>query len=346
MPLPSVSGEATSNGPLNRPAKAAIVVQFLLREGIDIPLHKLPIPVQEQLALQIGSLKLVDRETLLSVVEEFASELDAVGLRFPGGIAGALNQLEGKIAPSLARRLRRETGAPRSNDPWQRIEALEADKLRDIVMAESIEVAAVLISKLNVDKAAALLGKLPGDRARRITFSVSMTENVTPEAVARIGHSIVAQLDQEPERAFSTTPVERVGAILNYSASNTREDVLTGLDEADADFAEAVRKAIFTFADIPERVQPLDVPKLARDVDQADLVVAMAGATEGAEQNSVEFILSNMSKRMAQTLRDEMNDLPPVGRKEVEAAQSTVISAIRDLIATGEIKLRVVDEDE
>lgn len=346
MSLPSVSGVPTSDGSLNRPAKAAIVVQFLLREGVDVPLHKLPIPVQEQLALQLGSLKMVDRETLLDVVEEFANELDGVGLRFPSGIAGALNQLEGKISPSLARRLRRETGAPRSIDPWQRIEALDADKLRTIAMAESIEVAAVLISKLNVDKAAALLGKLPGERARRITFSVSMTENVTPEAVARIGHSIVTQLDEEPERAFATTPVERVGAILNYSATNTREDVLTGLDEADAGFAEAVRKAIFTFADIPERLEPLDIPKLARDVDQADIVVAMSGATDGDEQKSVEFILSNMSKRMAQTLRDEMNDQPSLSRKETEAAQSTVISAIRDLIATGEIKLRVVEEDD
>ncbi|MGB0440526.1 MAG: FliG C-terminal domain-containing protein, partial [Paracoccaceae bacterium] len=234
----------------------------------------------------------------------------------------------------------------RSSDPWERIQTLDPAKLRDIALAESIEVAAVLISKLSVDKAAALLGKLPGDRARRITFAVSMTANVTPDAVARIGHSIVTQLDEEPERAFNSTPVERVGAILNYSATNTRDDVLTGLEETDAQFAEAVRKAIFTFADIPERVTPLDVPKLARDVDQAQIVTAMAGAAEGTEQTAVEFLLSNMSKRMAQTLREEVSDRGQVARKDGEAAQSVIVAAIRDMVASGEITLRKPDEED
>jgi flagellar motor switch protein FliG len=54
--------------------------------------------------------------------------------------------------------------------------------------------------------------------------------------------------------AFDEGPVERVGAILNSSTSLTRDDMLERLQENDKKFATAVRKAIFTFANIFARV--------------------------------------------------------------------------------------------
>ncbi|MGB1209102.1 MAG: FliG C-terminal domain-containing protein, partial [Paracoccaceae bacterium] len=133
---------------------------------------------------------------------------------------------------------------------------------------------------------------------------------------------------------------------LNSTPATTRDQVLDGLLSQDPSFGEGVRKAIFTFADIPERVTPLDVPKLARDVDQAQIVTAMAGAAEGTEQTAVEFLLSNMSKRMAQTLREEVSDRGQVARKDGEAAQSVIVAAIRDMVASGEITLRKPDEED
>ena len=50
-------------------------------------------------------------------------------------------------------------------------------------------------------------------------------------------------------------------------------------------------------------------------------------------------MLGNMSKRMAQTLREEMGDRGDVSRKDAESAQSVMVSAIRDMVASGEIVL-------
>lgn len=324
---------------LSRKAKAAIVVQFLLQEGADVPLAALPEVLQVELTQQLGAMRYVDRATLRTVMEEFADELDSIGLRFPGGIAGALNALEGKLDPQMARRLRKETGAARHGDPWARIAALDLERLQRFALAESIEVAAVLMSKLDVSKAAELLARIPGDRARRIAYAVSMTANVTPEAVTRIGTSLVTQLEDDPPRAFATTPVDRVGEILNYSNSLTREDVLTGLEQTDQAFADAVRKAIFTFANIPERLEPLDVPKIIRDVDQAVIVTALAGAEAEQDRTAVEFILRNMSKRMSETLRTEAEDRGQVDTEQTEAAMSDIVAAVRDMAAGGEITL-------
>ncbi|MEL7100766.1 MAG: FliG C-terminal domain-containing protein [Pseudomonadota bacterium] len=329
---------------LTRRAKAAVVVRLLLNEGADIPLEDLPEELQAGLTKAMGEMRVVDRDTLAAVVAEFADEVEAIGLSFPGGIAGALNALDGKISPRTAERLRKEAGVRQSGDPWKRIRQVGLDQLMPVMENEAIEVAAVMLSKLDVKVAAELLGRLPGPRARQITYAVSLTGAVTPEAVDRIGLSLAMQLDARPLSAFDDAPVARVGAILNSSTATTRDEMLAGLDETDQGFATEVRKAIFTFANIPQRVATRDIPRVLRDVDQAQLVIAIAGADAAGMGAAAEFILENMSARMADQLREEAGEAGTPKPAEVEAAMANVVAAIRDLETRGELIL-ISDED-
>lgn len=263
VPVPA-GGSAAAR--LSRRQKAAIIVRFLLNKGADIPLTDLPDPLQEVLTTQMGSMRYVDRETLAEVLAEFAAEIEATGLTFPRGVAGALSALDGRISPQTATRLRREAGVRQFGDPWQQVCTAKPEALRDILTSESTEVAAILLSKLDVARAAELLGQIPGATARRITYAISQTSGATPEAVDRIGLALAAQLHDAPQTAFETSADERVGAILNFSQAAIRDDVLTGLDETDGDFAALVRRTIFTFDNIPDRLQPTDVPTLIRDL--------------------------------------------------------------------------------
>jgi flagellar motor switch protein FliG len=335
-----VSPEAVQPRVLNAREKAAVIVRLLMAEGSPLQINALPEHMQAALAEQMGQMRLVDRTTLGAVVAEFMGELEQVGLSFPGGIEGALSMMDGHISTTAANRLRRLAGASAKADPWDRIMALDAERLLPILIEESVEVAAVMLSKLPVPKAADLLGKLPGERARRVAFAVSMTGNVDPETVRRIGLSLAGQLENQPARAFDGDPVERVGAILNVSPAFTREDVLKGLEETDAAFAEQVRRAIFTFIHLPARVAARDVPKLVRLVEPAALVTALAGAqSDPAQLAAAEFILANMSQRMSQSLREEMEARGIVKERDAELAMNAVIAAVRQLEATGEIVL-------
>lgn len=336
-----------TKGHLSRRQKAAIIVRFLLNEGADISLSDLPDDMQALLTTQMGSMRYVDRSTLADVVAEFAQELEAMGLTFPRGVAGALSALDGKISPQTASRLRKEAGVRQFGDPWEQVRNAEIDALLDILASESTEVAAVLLSKLDVMRAADLMGRLPGQTARSIALAMSRTASVTPDAVDRIGLSLAAQLHNVPETAFDEGPSQRVGAILNYSPAVTRDDVLSGLDEDDQGFASLVRKAIFTFVNIPDRLAPLDVPKVTRDVDQKSLVMALGAAlADPATQAAAEFVLSNMSKRMSEALREEVSDAGTIKPKDGEAAMTLVINSIRTLEANGEIELLTPEETD
>lgn len=341
------SGGGSSLPPmrLSQRAKAAIVVRLILNEGADIPLEELPEELQAHLTKAMGSMRVVDRDTLSSVVSEFAAEVERIGLRFPGGMAGALTALDGKISPQTAARLRKEAGVRESGNPWARIRDMDSDLLVPVLEGESVEVAAVMLSKLDVKKAAVLLGQLPGPRARQITYAVSKTGAISPEAVERIGLSLAAQLDARPVSAFDDGPVERVGAILNSSTSMTRDDVLAGLDETDEGFANAVRKAIFTFGNIPERIAPRDIPRILRDIEQADLVTALAGAGSMGMEASVEFILENMSARLADQLREEVAEAGTPKPADTDTAMGAIVTVIRDMEKAGDLMLVSADEE-
>lgn len=342
LPSPTASASAAlarivPQPSLSQRAKAAIVVRLLINEGAEIPLEELPAELQAQLTHQMGAMRVVDRVTLAAVVEEFTDALDSIGLSFPGGIAGALEALDGRISRETAVRLRKEAGVRAAGDPWKRLRALPPEELQTIVENESTEVAAVLLSKLDVPVAAGLLGKISGPQARQITYAVSLTSDISPDAVDRIGLSLAAQLDEKKIPAFMSGAVERLGAILNSSSTPTRDDMLSGLEESDATLATAVRRAIFTFGNIPDRITPRDIPRILREVANDALVIAMAGAETVGFEASRDFILENMSGRMADQLREDIAEAGKLKPAAIDEAMSAVVTAIREMEGRGDL---------
>jgi flagellar motor switch protein FliG len=334
--------------PLSRKRKAALIVQLLISDGSKLALNTMPDHVQEDLARELGAIRLVDRDTVNAVATEFADLLDAVGLSAPGNVDAALEALAGQISPHLADKLREQIDNRNGRDPWNRLQNLTTDDIVRILSSESIQIGAVLLSKLPVARAAEVLGLLPGERARRITFAVRQTADIAPDAVLRIGHALVSDYCRTRVTAFDKAPVERVGAILNSSPALTREDVLTGLDESDADFAKDVRKSIFTFQDIPARLRPIHVPGCLRVIEASDLSTAIAYALTAGDklEAAANFILDCVSQRMAATMKEEAADRGTVKVVDGEAAMNAVSAAIRSLADDGTIALIDPDAEE
>jgi len=325
--------------------KAAIVVRFLMQEGAEIDLAALPTSLQADLTREIADLRLIDRATLADVIEEFAHELDSIGLTAQGGLRSALRLLEGKITNDTARRLRQDAGERLFDDPWGRIKQLDEKELLKLLDAETTEIAAVVLSKLDVTKAAALLGDMPGPRARKISFAISQTAGVTPQAVDRIGQSLMAQLDNKPERAFATLPEDRIAAILTAASDDLRDEVMNGLRETDPELAERVLAGVFTFVDLPTRIAAVDVATAVKTVAHTDMVIALCYANGNGMEEVSEFILGGLPRRMAETIREEIEERGAVKTKEGEAAVTALVSGIQGQILAGEISFVDLDDD-
>lgn len=331
---------------LDRRRKAAIVVRYLLSDGLRPPLANLPEDVQVELTREMARLSVVDRGTLDAVISEFADELEGVGLAVAGGEDAALAALSSHISPSAVARLKAEAALRNGTDPWGAVAALSPADLASLMQRESVEVAAVTLSKLPVPRAAEILGQLPGEQARRITYAVSRTSRIAPDAVLRIGRALAEEYCMAPAPAFAQTPEERLGAILNSSPPATRDQVLGGLDAADSAFAAGVRKSIFTFAHLPLRVRAADVPKVLRTLEPRVTALALgsAQAAGGDLAEAAAFLLSSLPQRLAESLREEMSSIERIKPADAGSAQAAVVAAARDRAASGEIELQEPEE--
>ena len=331
--------------PLSRRRKAAIVVQILIADGGRLPLSDLPEPLQEILTAELANLRLLDRVTMDAVATEFAAELDQIGMTAAGGQDAALAALADHLSPDLAHRLQAQRDAQRSGDAWPAVVAMPVARLTQIMQAESIEICAVALSKLPVAKAAEVLQQTPGDRARRITYAMSLTADVTPDVVQRIGQALAQNYRQQSRLAFEKAPVQRLGAILNAATTDTRDDLLDGLGAQDAVFARDVRRAIFTFKDIPSRLKPTDIATCLRAVDPPVLTTAMAAAlaSDADIAATADFILANISQRMAGQLRDDAAELGAISPADADKAMAAITRAVRDLVDNGAISLLAPD---
>ncbi|ABD55581.1 FliG C-terminal domain-containing protein [Jannaschia sp. CCS1] len=318
--------------------KAAVIVRLLLGQGVSPGVQRLAPHHQTRLAHVISQLEAVDRQTLLEVVKEFTQRIDNLALSFPSGLDETLDLLEPHLGEGALSALRLAAERSDGQDPWVRIAKQPVTRLAPLLESESAEVCAVLLSKLTVAKAAELLSELPEDRGQILAHTVALTETITPDLVERIGVHIAQVLESVPAQAFPKTAAERVGAILNSTPQAARDKMLEGLNTRDAPFAKEVRKSIFSFAHIPMRVEPTDVPIIVRKADAKSITVAFAAGLSTAPL-SVEFMLENMSKRLAEQMRDDAEGLGTPKPEEGEAAMADLIRTIRDLEASGDLQL-------
>ena len=326
--------------PLTRRQKAAVVIHLLVSGGADPGLRSLSPIQQRDLVEEMARLRFVDHRALAEVVAEFAAELDSVGLHFPRDTAHVLAALDGTLSLEVVEQFAAELGdgALAGDGPWREIAGLAPEEILAIMEGESDEVNAILLSKMTPARAASLLGLLPEERADAIAAAFARTEDATPAAVARIGSALGRLAGERRVPAFASEPVRRVGDILNAATSGLRRGPLERMDRTDAGFAARVRAEVFSFENIPARVSPRDVPKVLRGVDAGRLAIALKGVPPHMEVVR-DFLLAALSNRMADQVRDGMEEAQQPTAEDAEAAMAEVVAEIRRMEEAGELIL-------
>lgn len=325
--------------------KAAIIVRLLLDDEAEVNLEGFDSDRQTLLAEEMASMELIDRQTRDDVISEFCDSLEAVGVTFPGDLNGTLEILADKLSKDATDRLRRLVMMSGRGDPWSRVTGLPQEDIQALANSEAAELVAVMLSKLTVAQASKTFSALERDRAQMVAQAMALTRDIGPQALQRIGLVLAQAADALPHPGMEKPASDRMGDILNFASADLRDDVLELLDREDAEFAEDVRRAIFIFAHIPERVEPRDIPRIVRAVDQQVLVRALAQKSEN-EAAAAEFILKNLSQRMADGLREEAESLATLRPKDAEDAGNEVVAVIRRMQMDEELTLIQPEDDE
>lgn len=331
---------------LTRQQKAAIVIGALGAEAAAPLLERLDEASLRGFAEAMAKLKRVESHVVEATIAEFLIELDTSGAALQGGLTVARSLLENHVKESTLARILDHVDVPSIHNVWSKLARVNEDALAEFLTQEHPQTAAVVLSKLSSDIAARVLSKFEPDRARDIVLGITRTQNLSPQVIEAIGASVSRDfLAGQNADGPTSNSAERIGAIMNFTTADIRNHVLGRIADQQPEFAEQIKRKMFTFEDIPERLQTRDVTPVVRAVDQDVLLRAILGAREISPQTEA-FLMSNISSRMADQLRAAIEDFGEVRRKDAEDAQNTVVQAIRELEQRGEIRLRLPDGEE
>jgi flagellar motor switch protein FliG len=111
-------------------------------------------------------------------------------------------------------------------------------------------------------------------------------------------------------------------------------ELMASIRGLDSSLGEKIEELMFVFDDLGE-LDDRSMQALLREVPSGTLITAL----KGAEPAMREKIFSNMSKRAADMLRDDLEVKGPVRVSEVDAAQKEVLASARRLADAGQITL-------
>src|SRR5699024_9042975 len=152
---------------------------------------------------------------------------------------------------------------------------------------------------------------------------------------------IITQVEQVLEKDSSTTltevntqtgRIQPVVEVVNDVDRNTERTILAEAERKQHELAEEIKKLVLVFVDIVI-LDNRTIQRVIREVDCEELRLSLKVSSEEVK----EIVFNNMSTRMAETYKEEMEYMGPVRLKDVEEAQTRIVSVIRRLEETGEI---------
>jgi flagellar motor switch protein FliG len=174
---------------------------------------------------------------------------------------------------------------------------------------------------------------LPPELQADVAVRIATMGQTSPEVVKEVARVMEGKLETVLQREWAAAGgVRSLAAILNAANRTTERNILDHLTENDGDLAEEVRRLLFVFEDVM-KLDDRAIQLVLREVDSKDLALAMRGSTPDVQEK----ILSNMSSRGSEMLREEMEFMPPQRRRVVEEAQTKIVAIVRKLEDAGEI---------
>jgi flagellar motor switch protein FliG len=221
------------------------------------------------------------------------------------------------------------------------ISEMEGRQIFNLVKHEQPQTISFLLSYLDSAKSAEVFALLGPDLREEVIERLGTIESTSLELVSKIARSLGRHYDTKVRPAFHRSGgVRAVADLLNQLDKEMSKNLLARLEERNAQLSSAIRKKLFSFEDL-NRLQAADLQRVLREVDSANLAIAMKSASEGLRDR----IYGSISKRAAESLKEELEMLGPVRLKDVEAAQDTIIQVVRRLEEEGQITLDADNAD-
>lgn len=331
-----------SNEELKGIQKAAILLIALGPEKSSLIFKHLKEEEIEDLTLEIANTKSVTPQVKEKVINEFYEVCLAQQYIAEGGIGYAKELLEKALGADKAMDVIGKLTASLQVKPFEFVKKTDASQLLNFIQDEHPQTIALILSYLSAGQAATILGALVPEKQAEVARRIATMDRTSPDVIKEVERVLESKLSSLVNQDYTIIGgVDAVVDILNTVDRGTEKHIMETLEVEEPELADEIRKKMFVFEDIL-LLDDRAIQRVLRDVDNNDLAIACKGSTEEV-QNA---IFSNMSKRLAEMIREDMEFMGPVRMKDVEEAQQKIVNIIRKLEDSGEIVISRGGGDE
>ncbi len=329
---------------LSRAQKAAIIIGLLGPDTAKPIIGNFDDRYLRTFIDTLANINHVPRPVMLSVVADFLTDLKSRSDGFQGGERNAHNLAKSLLDDDRVANLLGRPAPPahvqntKTDSVWSMFELQKTEDVIRFLEAQRPEVVAIILSQMSSGKVGEFLAELSEPMSVFCVEKLSQKQNVDADTLAAIGEYVRTEFLEASQVDEGAQAAAMVSEVLSILPKGRRDVALEHLKQKDPEQAKRIEQGMMTFEDVPKRVPASVAPIIFRDYAQDDLIKALkAGADAAAE--TVEFLYANISQRMAEQYKEQVEELGPLSEKESDSAVSGLMSFISKLEKDGRITL-------
>ena len=312
------------------PEKAAVVFKHLKEDEI------------EQLTLEIANTRSVTPAQKEQVLNEFYEVCLAQQYIAEGGIGYAKDLLQKALGESKAQEVLGKLTASLQVRPFEFIRKTEASQILNFIQDEHPQTIALILSYLSPQQAAGIISSLAPDKQTDVAKRIAMMDRTSPDVIKEVENILEQKLASLVSQDYTIVGgVDSVVEVLNTVDRGTEKHIMENLEIEEPELADEIRKKMFVFEDIL-MLDDRSIQRVLREVENSELAVALKNANEEVQN----VIFNNMSTRLVDMIKEDMEYMGPVRLKDVEEAQQKIVNIIRKLEDSAEIVISRGGGDE
>ncbi|MGL6102515.1 MAG: flagellar motor switch protein FliG, partial [Exiguobacterium acetylicum] len=236
---------------MNSREKAAILMISLGPEVAASVYKHLSEEEMEWLTLQISSMKRVDPEDKLVVLDEFHELAMAQNYITQGGIGFAKSVLEKALGEEKAMELIYRLTSTLQVRPFEFARKADPKQLLNFIQNEHPQTIALVLAHLDPAKSGQILSELPAEAQSDVARRIATMDRMNPEIISEVEQILERNLSQAGMQDFAQSGgIEAVVQVLNGVDRTTERTILDTLEIQDPELAEEIKKRMFVFEDI------------------------------------------------------------------------------------------------
>ena len=323
---------APKNAPTGKEKAATLLIALGPEYSADIFRHLREDEIEE-LTLEIASIKSVSTQEKEEIMEEFYQICLAQNYIAEGGIGYAREILEKALGTQKALDIINKLTASLQVRPFEFVRKTDPSQLLNFIQKEHPQTIALILAYLAPQQASILISGLSAEKQVDVARRIATMDRTSPDVIKEVENILIKNLSSLVTEDFTSAGgIQTIVDILNSVDRGTERHIIETLDVEDAELAEEIKKRMFVFEDIL-LLDSRSIQRFLREVENNVLAVALKSATEEVSK----VIYNNMSKRLAEMIREDIEFMGPVRLKDVEESQQKIVNIIRRLEDAGEI---------